>query len=127
MTRFRKLVAVIALAVVAGEAFYFFHDLQKSAPPAEPQGQVAPAPSELPKQPPPPDNTKPVEAHKAKATAGSDPFELIRSLAKSAYDGDGRAQYLISRELDRCEMTLSLVRKQPGDPESLIWSLPGSG
>ena len=127
MTRFRKFVAVIALAVVAGEAFYFFRDLPKAEPPAESQGQVAPAPSEPPKQPPPPDNAKPAEAHKARAATGSDPFELIRGLAKSAYDGDGRAQYLISRELDRCEMTLSLVRKQPGDPESLIWALPESG
>ena len=61
-----------------------------------------------------------------KVAAGSDPFEFIRSLAKSAYDGDGRAQYLVGREYDRCEMTLSLVRKVDGDPEAAIWGFPDS-
>jgi TPR repeat protein len=53
------------------------------------------------------------------------PFEFIRSLAKAAYEGNSDAQYRIAKELDRCEMTLSLVRKSI-DPEEEIWSLPQS-
>ena len=75
----------------------------------------------------PRDGTTAVGTPKARPAAGSDPFEFVRRLAKTAYDGDGRAQYLISRELDRCEMTLSLVRNQAGDPETIIWSLPETG
>lgn len=52
-----------------------------------------------------------------------DPFGFIRGLAKSAYEGDGEAQYRIAKELDRCGMTLSLVRKS-SDPEADIWNLP---
>jgi hypothetical protein len=51
------------------------------------------------------------------------PFEFIRGLAREAYEGDGEAQYRIAKELDRCEMTLSLVRKS-GDPQTEIWNLP---
>ena len=66
-------------------------------------------------------------ASEVRKTADStDPFEFIRSLAKSAFDGDGRAQYLVGREYDRCEMTLSLVRKMEGDPETVIWGFPDS-
>ncbi|HEY6125814.1 MAG TPA: hypothetical protein VIV63_14280 [Steroidobacteraceae bacterium] len=55
-----------------------------------------------------------------KPAASSDPFEIIRGLAKSAYEGDGRAQFTVARELDKCELTLSVVRKS-GDPEAAIW------
>jgi hypothetical protein len=48
------------------------------------------------------------------------PFEFIRDLAKKAYQGDGDAQYRVAKELDRCELTLSLVRKS-ADPEAEIW------
>ena len=48
-----------------------------------------------------------------------DPFEYIRALARAAFDGDSEAQYLIGRELDRCEGTLSLVRRE-SDPETAI-------
>lgn len=51
------------------------------------------------------------------------PFELLHDLAQSAYDGDGDAQYRIAKELDRCGVTLSLVRKSI-DPEEAIWNLP---
>jgi hypothetical protein len=50
----------------------------------------------------------------------------MRGLANSAFEGDGRAQYLIGRELDRCEMTLTMIRKMPGDPEAVIWGMPDS-
>jgi hypothetical protein len=53
------------------------------------------------------------------------PFEFIRELARAAYEGNGDAQYRIAKELDRCEMTLSLVRKSD-DPEKEIWNLPAS-
>ena len=49
----------------------------------------------------------------------ADPFEFIRALARRAFDGDSEAQYLIGRELDRCEATLSLVRRE-SDPETAI-------
>lgn len=51
------------------------------------------------------------------------PFEWMRSLAKAAYEGNSDAQYRIAKELDRCEMTLSLVRKSI-DPEAEIWNFP---
>jgi len=51
------------------------------------------------------------------------PFEFILGLSRAAFEGDGEAQYRIAKELDRCEMTLSLVRKS-SDPEAQIWNLP---
>ena len=53
------------------------------------------------------------------------PFELVHELAGAAYEGDGDAQYRIAKELDRCEMTLGMVRKSI-DPEEALWSLPES-
>lgn len=53
------------------------------------------------------------------------PFELIRGLASSAYEGNGDAQYRIAIELDHCERTLGLVRKSI-DPEEAIWELPAA-
>lgn len=41
----------------------------------------------------------------------------------AAYEGDSEAQYRIAKELDRCEVTLVLVRKAR-DPEAAIWNLP---
>lgn len=51
------------------------------------------------------------------------PFELIRELASAAYEGNGDAQLRIAKELGRCNMTLSLVRKSV-DPDEAIWNLP---
>lgn len=61
------------------------------------------------------------DAAPIRAADVNDPFELIRALARRAYDGDGVAQYRIARELDRCEATLSAVRSER-DPEAAIWS-----
>jgi hypothetical protein len=126
MTRFRNIALVMAVAVIAG-GVYLFRDAPVDNAPAIPPPQATPASTEPGKQPPSDGNAKISETHKPTTGTGSDPFEFIRALAKSAYNGDGRAQYLISRELDRCEMTLSLVRKQAGDPETVIWSLPETG
>jgi hypothetical protein len=127
MTRFRNIAWVLALAVMGSATFYFLRDAPVENSPTTPPPQAAPAPAEPGMESPQVGNAKAVETPKLPAANASDPFEIIRGLAKTAYDGDGRAQYLISRELDRCEMTLSLVRKQPGDPESVIWSLPETG
>jgi hypothetical protein len=127
MTRIRCVALLLSLAVVGGGAYYFFRDVPVAATAPAPQPATAPIPAEPREDSSPADNAKPVEPQKLDAAKGPDPFEFIRALAKSAYDGDGRAQYLISRELDRCEMTLSLVRKHVGDPESHIWSLPETG
>jgi len=127
MTRFRNVALVVALVVVAAGGFYFLRDEPEVAAPTASLPTQAPAPAEPGKPPPTVSDSTPVEAHKPRTTTGSDPFELIRSLAKAAFNGDGRAQYQISRELDRCEMTLALVRKQAGDPETVIWSLPETG
>jgi len=75
--------------------------------PLAPRGESKPDPRNLPKSP------------------VDHPFEFIRELARAAYEGNGDAQYRIAQELDRCEMTLSLVRKS-NDPEEEIWSLPAS-
>ncbi len=72
----------------------------------------------------------PAARHDTEAASGklpktpvNDPFEFIRGLAQAAYAGDGEAQYRIATELDRCGVTLSLVRKS-SDPEATIWNLP---
>ena len=123
MTRSRNIAWMLVFAVIIASAFYFLREtkdpVQQTAPP-----EAEPALDSAPEKPPPPGVATAPEIHKA--TPGSDPFDLIRGLAKAAFDGDGRAQYQISRELDRCEMTLSLVRKREGDPESVIWALPDS-
>jgi hypothetical protein len=114
---------LVLAAVVAIGAFYFFRDPPETAPPtaAEPAQE-----SESPRAPEPPPRHDAPTAVIRKVTASSDPFEFIRGLAKSAYDGDGRAQYLVGREYDKCEMTLSLIRKMDGDPEAVIWGFPDS-
>ena len=128
MTRFRYIALVLALAAaVAGVAFHVFRDRSVAEPTAASVPANAPALPVPGNLTPPSDDEKSVESIENKEVTGSDPFKFVRALAKRAYDGDGRAQYLISRELDRCEMTLSLVRKQPGDPETIIWSLPETG
>jgi hypothetical protein len=127
MTRYRNFALVLASAVIAGGAVYLLSDTSVESAPAASPPVAESAPAEPAQQLPSTESAKVVETHKANAATGSDPFEFIRGLVKAAYDGDGRAQYLISRELDRCEMTLSLVRKQAGDPETIIWSLPETG
>ncbi len=62
-------------------------------------------------------------AHDRQKFPAEHPFEFIRDLAAKAYAGDADAQYRIAKELDRCDMTLSLVRKS-SDPEADIWNLP---
>jgi hypothetical protein len=126
MTRLRIAALILALAVIAAAAFYLFGDAPEATAPAESVSIAVPAPAEPGKSPPIIGDARTVETRKAKTTAGTDPFELIRGLAKAAYDGDGRAQYWIARELDRCESTLMLVRKSAGDPEAFIWALPES-
>jgi hypothetical protein len=114
---------LVLAAIVAIGAFYFFRDPPGTAPPtaAEPAQE-----SESPRTPEPPPRRDAPTAVVRKVPASSDPFEFIRGLAKSAFDGDGRAQYLVGREYDKCEMTLSLIRKMDGDPEAVIWGFPDS-
>jgi hypothetical protein len=119
-----KVVLAIVLAAVAVGSFYFFRDAPDAASPVTTEPVGTSETPRTPDRPPPRQNVPATEVRKV--TNGSDPFEYIRGLAKSAFDGDGRAQYLIGRELDRCEMTLSLVRKMPGDPEAVIWGMPDS-
>jgi hypothetical protein len=125
MTLSSKLALALAFAV-AGGAFYFLRDSRVSAPPAaaEPAQDVATATAPAPVEPSPPATAPPTEVHPV--ATSSDPFEFIRSLARSAFEGDGQSQYLIGRELDKCEMTLMLIRKMPGDPEDVIWGMPDS-
>ena len=127
MTRFRSIALVLALAGIASGTYFYFRDAPEAAPVVATPTQSTPAQANTRTEEASPDNAKPAESHQVKTPKGTDPFELIRGLAKAAYDGDGRAQYVISRELDRCEMTLSLVRKQSGDPEAILWSLPETG
>jgi hypothetical protein len=128
VNRFRSIALVLATAAIGiGVSFYFSRDVPEAATKASALPTAAPVAAEPRKPLPIVDDAKTVEGHKPSTATGSDPFEFIRALARSAYDGDGRAQYLVSRELDRCEMTLSLVRKQAGDPESILWSLPETG
>jgi len=115
--------AVVLVIVVAGGALYFLRDSPATMPAAAFESAQASPPSRATDEPP----AKEAPATEdRKVAAGSDPFEFIRGLAKSAYDGDGRAQYLLGREYDRCEMTLLLVRKVDGDPETAIWGFPNS-
>lgn len=118
-----KLVLVLVLAaIVMGGAFYYFREPAAVAAPSAATGTtLASEPPRAPDKPEPHQNTPAAEVHKV--TSSSDPFEFVRALAKSAYDGDGRAQFLIGRELDKCEMTLSFLRKREGDPETILWSL----
>jgi hypothetical protein len=124
MTFRSKWVFVPVLAVVAAVGAWF--SLREPSPLAalpEAKAKSAEA-SESPRalrQEPPLHDAPRIEERKVSST--SDPFEFIRGLARSAYEGDGRAQFLVSRELDRCEMTLSLVRKE-SDPEGSIWARP---
>jgi hypothetical protein len=113
---------LLLVVVVAGAALFLVRDPPGTALPAasEPAGASIPRPPE-----PPPRHDPPAPAVRDVA-ASSDPFEYIRGLAKSAYDGDGRSQYLVGRELDKCEMTLQIVRKMPADPETVIWGMPAS-
>ena len=129
MSRTRNLAVALAaaLAIFAGGAFYLSGDAPVDAAPASPLPAATRAPAGPGEPPPTAGKANTVEPQRANTDKNSDPFEFIRGLAKSAYDGNGRAQYLISRELDRCEMTLSLVRKQAGDPETILWSLPETG
>jgi hypothetical protein len=119
-----KLIFAVALAVVAGGTFYYFRDSPEGVPTAA-AGPVQGSPSPRAPDQPPPRRDAPVTEVR-KVASSSDPFEYIHGLAKSAFDGDGRAQYLVGRELDKCEMTLMLVRKMPGDPEAVIWGMPDS-
>lgn len=127
MNRLRNFVLVVALVAVGGGLFYFFRDEPVENSPAAVSPEAAPAHAETSTPLQSGGKATVVEARKFAVATSSDPFEFIRGLSKAAYDGDGRAQYLISRELDRCEMTLSLVRKQAGDPEAILWSLPETG
>lgn len=117
-----KIVLAVGLAVLAG-SFYFLRDPLATAPAAAPGTELASPPALAMDAP----SGKAAPATEVrKAVDNSDPFEFIRSLAKAAFDGDGRAQYLVGREYDKCEMTLSLVRKMDGDPEAAIWGFPDS-
>jgi hypothetical protein len=125
MNSLSKIALAVGLAlVVAVGSLHFFRDPPDPAPPAATEtAQTSPSPRAL--EEPRPGNDMQVPKAR-KAAESPDPFELIRALAKAAYDGDGRAQYLVGRELDKCEMTLSLVRKLDGDPEATIWGFPES-
>jgi len=127
MTRSRNIALVVAVFAIAAGAFHLLREERDVAAPAASLPAAAPTTAEPGKPAQISGDSKPVEPPRSKPATGSDPFELIRGLAKAAFNGDGRAQYQISRELDRCEMTLALVRKQPGDPETVIWSLPETG
>ena len=127
MTRFRNIALVLVLFVAAvGGAVYLLRDATEEAPPAKAQSHDPSETTVVVVNAPPTSAPKPDAGPKATTATSSDPFELIRGLAKTAYDGDGRAQYVISRELDRCELNLQMIRKQSGDPEAFIWSLPDS-
>jgi hypothetical protein len=115
---------LLLVVVVAGGSLYFFRDPPDSAPAATAEPARASSPPRAPDERPPQRDAPAAEVRKV--TSGSDPFEFIRGLARSAFNGDGRAQYLVGRELDKCEMTLQLVRKMPGDPEAVIWGMPDS-
>ena len=115
------MLAVVLVVIVTGGALYFFRDPPGMAPAAAVESAQALPPARAIDKPP---VVEPPATESRKVASGSDPFEFIRGLAKSAYDGDGRAQYLVGREYDRCEMTLSLVRKVDGDPEAAIWGFP---
>ena len=126
MSRFSKIMLALLLAVLLGcGALYFFRPAPDIKSPAVVDSAAAPVTETAADKPPKPSETKPTELRKP--SSNSDIFDVIKGLAKGAFDGDGGAQYRISRELDRCEMTLSLVRKSEGDPESLIWALPDTG
>jgi hypothetical protein len=124
MNAFRTILLALILAVVAGGAFYFLRDPPEAAP------QTATETARASARPRAPDaatrSTNAPVIQERKTSSSSDPFEFIRGLAKSAYDGDGRAQYLVGHEYDRCEATLSLVRKSDGNPEDVIWGFPDS-
>lgn len=117
----KAVLAVVLMVVVAGGTLYFFRDSPVTPPAAAVESTLASPPPRAIDEPP---VQEAPATEDRKVVAGSDPFEFIRGLAKSAYDGDGRAQYLVGREFDRCEMTLSLVRKVDGDPEAAIWGFP---
>jgi hypothetical protein len=124
MNSFSKLVLALVLALsLAGGVLYFFRDTP-GTPIATAEPASAAATPLAPGESAPRQNAPAPE--KRQVTTGSDPFDFIRGLAKAAYEGDGRAQYLVGRELDRCEMTLSLVRRSDGDPEDIIWGFPDS-
>lgn len=118
-----KIVLAVLATLAAVAALYFFR-CPPAAPAATAETTQTPR-SPLANDQQPPDNDAPATEVR-KVTDSSDPFEFIRGLAKAAYDGDGRAQYLVGREYDRCEMTLSLLRKMEGDPEAVIWGFPDS-
>ena len=123
MTSKIVLALVLAVAVAVG-AVYFFRDPPVTAPAVTAETMQALPPARAIGEPPQVNDKPAIEA--GTTVASSDPFEFIRALAKTAFDGDGRAQYLVGREYDRCEMTLSLVRKMDGDPEAVIWGFPDS-
>lgn len=130
MRHARKVVLIVAFAAIIGSAVYLLRKPPHETPAAEVQAETATpaqAPADARTTSPLPTAAKAAETVPVSAGSSSHPFEFIRSLAKSAYDGDGRAQYLISRELDKCEMTLSLLRKSDVDPETQIWNFPESG
>jgi len=121
-----KIVLGLLLVVVAtGGALHYFRDAAHPTPvEAKAEPSDAPESAPAPVEPPPRHDAPATEVRKV--TTSSDPFEFIRSLARSAFDGDGRAQFVVSRELEKCESALSLVRNREGDPEAIIREMPDS-
>jgi hypothetical protein len=119
--------ATMLIALAAGGAYLYLR--AGSSLPAESRAPAAPdantgiassaATNVSPLDPRPTRAADPVAENLA------DPYELIASLARRAYEGDGKAQYRVSRELDRCEYTLALVRKEK-DHEAALWGLPSA-
>jgi len=60
------------------------------------------------------------------APPAADSYELIRGLARAAFDGDARAAYLIAREYERCGIPLVYARDKE-DPEAVADELARHG
>jgi hypothetical protein len=109
MTIRSKILIALLAAVAVIVAVFVFRDAPLPPPPVAAQSAEIPATPQAASQPPP--MAEAPRGESRPRAESSDPYEFIRALARSAYEGDGRAQFLVARELDRCYMTLSLIRK----------------
>jgi hypothetical protein len=125
------LTAALVVLLTIGAAYFAFRRERGARDPVQAVEAVAPptpatvdnAGVDGEKRPLAPHGESKSDARNLPKSPVDHPFEFIRGLARAAYEGDGEAQYRVAKEFDRCERTLSLVRKA-NDPEAAIWNFP---
>jgi hypothetical protein len=125
------LTAALVVLLTIGAAYFAFHRERGARDPVQAVDVAAPPASATvdnagvdgEERPLAPRGESKPDARNLPKSPVDHPFEFIREVARAAYEGDGEAQYRVAKELDRCEVTLLLVRKA-SDPEAAIWNLP---